>query len=101
MAERAHDFGYLIYTRLSAEEAVRGGMSLEMQEARCRECAIAGNLPISEVFPDYGFSGKTMDRPGFQAMRERLEGAKGVIVLETGPPVARRTRYLRFHRVVS
>jgi site-specific DNA recombinase len=71
---------YLIYTRLSAEEAIRGGMSLDMQEARCRECAAAGGLPVSEVFSDYGFSGKTMRRPGFEEMRERLLDARGVIV---------------------
>jgi site-specific DNA recombinase len=76
----SRDAGYLIYTRLSAEEAVRGGMSLEMQEARSREYASANGLRVEEVFSDYGFSGKNTRRPGFEAMRERLADAAGVIV---------------------
>lgn len=74
------DLPYLIYVRLSAEEAVRGGMSLEMQQARCREYAQSNGLRIGEVFSDYGFSGKNTHRPGFEAMRERLVEADGVIV---------------------
>ena len=80
MEEKTHNPGYLIYTRLSAEEAVRGGMSLEMQEARCREYAAANGLQVGEAFSDYGFSGKNTRRPGFAAMRERLAEAQGLIV---------------------
>jgi DNA invertase Pin-like site-specific DNA recombinase len=78
--ERARQLNYLVYVRLSAEEAVRGGMSLEMQQARSRECAAASGLHVTEVFSDYGFSGKNTRRPGFEAMREKLAEADGLIV---------------------
>jgi len=80
VAEKTDNPGYLIYTRLSAEEAVRGGMSLEMQDARCREYAATSGLQVAEAFSDYGFSGKNTRRPGFEAMRERLAEAQGLIV---------------------
>src|SRR3974377_831064 len=71
---------YLIYVRLSAEEAVRGGMSLEMQEARCREYAKSNGLRVSEVLSDYGCSGKNLRRPGFTTVCQKLSEAQGVIV---------------------
>lgn len=80
MAGKTAEPNYLVYVRLSAEEAVRGGMSLDMQETRCREYAAANDLQVAEVFSDYGFSGKNTHRPGFEAMRERLAEARGVIV---------------------
>lgn len=80
MATRAKvELPYLIYVRLSAEEAVRGGMSLQMQEARCREYAQSSGLRVGEVLSDYGFSGKNTRRPGFEAMCERLAEAQGVM----------------------
>lgn len=70
---------YFVYCRLSAEEAVRGGMSLEMQEARCREYATSQGLHVAEVFTDYGLSGRSTNRPGFQALCERLAESQGII----------------------
>lgn len=72
--------GYLVYTRLSAEEAVRGGMSLEVQEERCRDYASAQGIRVVDVFSDYGVSGRARNRPGFEAMCDALTDAQGLIV---------------------
>jgi site-specific DNA recombinase len=55
-------------------------MSLEMQEARCREYAKSNGLRVAEVLSDYGFSGKNLRRPGFTSMGQQLSEAQGVIV---------------------
>jgi DNA invertase Pin-like site-specific DNA recombinase len=80
MTEPTAQPNYLIYARLSAEEEVRGGMSLDMQVARCQEYADGNGLHVAGVFQDYGFSGKNTRRPSFEAMRAGLPEVDGVIV---------------------
>src|SRR5664279_1800692 len=57
VAERA-----VIYTRVSTEEQVREGMSLEAQEAACREYCIRAGYSIVRVFVEEGESAKTANR---------------------------------------
>ncbi len=61
-----------ILTRVSTEEQVRSGLSLEFQEAACRAAALKAGATSIEVFADGGFSGSTARRPALTALRSRL-----------------------------
>ena len=52
----------VIYTRVSTEEQVREGMSLEAQEAACREYCQSHGLQLVRVFVEQGESAKTANR---------------------------------------
>ena len=63
----------LIYVRVSTAQQVEDGVSLEMQETRCRALAAARNYPVAGVFRDEGFSGDSEKREGLQQMLEQVE----------------------------
>jgi site-specific DNA recombinase len=52
----------VIYTRVSTEEQVREGMSLEAQGAACREYCQSHGLQQVRVFVEQGESAKTANR---------------------------------------
>ena len=52
----------VIYTRVSTDEQVREGMSLEAQEAACREYCERNNLEVVRLFVEQGESAKTANR---------------------------------------
>ena len=61
------------YVRVSTDEQVREGVSLDMQEQRCQDAALAAGAARVEVFRDEGYTGTNMQRPALQ----RLLGALG------------------------
>ena len=52
----------VIYTRVSTEEQVREGMSLEAQESACREYCVRTGYSVVRIFVEEGESAKTADR---------------------------------------
>ncbi len=52
----------VIYTRVSTEEQVREGMSLEAQQQACREYCEREGYQVAKVFVEQGESAKTADR---------------------------------------
>ncbi len=85
------------YVRVSTEEQVRGGISLDAQEARIRHYAAAKNLELIEILRDEGLSGKSLDRPGIQQLLASCRGGdvRDVIVVKLDR-LTRRTRDLLF-----
>src|ERR1017187_7065008 len=56
--------------RVSTEEQARGGYGLKFQEEDIRKFCERNNLELLKVFRDEGYSGSTVDRPGFKEMME-------------------------------
>ena len=54
------------YIRVSTEEQVREGISLEVQEDKVKKYADLHNLRLTEIIRDEGKSGKDLDREGIQ-----------------------------------
>ena len=54
------------YIRVSTEEQVREGISLEVQEDKVKKYADLHNLRLTEIIRDEGKSGKDLDREGMQ-----------------------------------
>jgi len=55
------------YIRVSSDEQKRG-MGPDMQRTRCRGLCEARDWQLAREFEDLGLTGRTMDRPGMQAM---------------------------------
>src|SRR5213083_1388463 len=56
------------YVRVSREEQVRDGVSLDAQRARIAAYAVAKGLHLSAIYGDAGISGKGLDRPGLRQL---------------------------------
>lgn len=61
------------YCRVSTTEQAVNGYSIEEQEKRCRAAIAAHGWEDAGVFSDPGVSGRTMERPGLEAMLEAIE----------------------------
>jgi site-specific DNA recombinase len=72
-----------LYRRVSTEEQAKGGVSLEAQEARCREWARFYGIVIVDVITDEGVSAKSLDRPGVKRVLADLDSGAvdGVLVM--------------------
>jgi site-specific DNA recombinase len=57
----------VIYIRVSSAEQV-DNLSLETQEARCRDYCQRNGIEVVQVFKEPGVSAKTTDRPAFKEM---------------------------------
>lgn len=57
----------VIYARVSTQRQVDDGVSMDSQIEQCRVKARALDADVVEVFRDDGISGRTDNRPGFQA----------------------------------
>ena len=76
----------LIYCRVSTEEQVQQGYSLEAQEKFCRQFALSNSYEVAGVYRDEGKSGTNLDRPALQELLSRVQQEKiiaAVIVQET------------------
>lgn len=62
-----------IYVRVSTDEQAAEGVSLAMQEQRCRAAATASGATTSELFRDDGHSGRTLKRPAISDFLTRLD----------------------------
>jgi site-specific DNA recombinase len=63
------------YVRVSKEERGRRGYSIEDQTDRIKQYAHAAgwHLPEENIFIDDGFSGGFLERPGLDALRDKVE----------------------------
>lgn len=62
-----------VYTRVSTAEQAEEGYSIEEQEKRCKAAINSKGWNYIATYSDPGISGRTMDRPGLQAMIESIE----------------------------
>lgn len=71
-----------VYCRVSTSDMARDGVSLDMQEERIRDYCRALDLPVVEVVRDEGHSGKSLDRPGVERLRElvRSGAINGIVI---------------------
>lgn len=80
------------YIRVSTDDQVDHGVSLDAQRDKVRAFAEARGLPLVRLIEDGGFSAKTLDRPGMRsAIRFISEGGAGIVVAK----LDRLTRSLR------
>lgn len=70
------------YLRVSTEAQADGGVSLDAQRSKVESYAALYDLDLVAVVVDPGASGKTMERPGLQAVLARLGAgeADGLLV---------------------
>jgi site-specific DNA recombinase len=73
-----------IYIRVSTDEQASEGVSLAMQEQKCKQYADLNDLPEAIIYRDEGKSGGTLDRPGIDKLRSDITGGwlRDVIVLK-------------------
>jgi len=62
------------YIRVSTEEQVKEGVSLEVQESRIRSYCEAKDWELVKMYHDEGESGKDLKRRGVQSLLEDLKG---------------------------
>jgi len=67
----------VIYCRVSTEEQVRSGLSLDTQENVCREDATKMGYEVVDVIMDEGVSAGSLNRSGIRKLKEIAE--KGLI----------------------
>ncbi len=76
----------LIYVRVSTDEQAKEGQSIETQIKLCQRHADGNGITVVETYRDEGKSGSTMNRPGLQALLDRVGSDKTidyVLVLDT------------------
>ena len=71
-----------IYIRVSTDEQAERGLSLEVQEARCREQAERHGATAITVYRDDGHSSLTAERPALQRLLADLPALDRVYVLD-------------------
>ena len=81
------------YIRVSTEEQARGGISLDMQQAKIRAYADLEGLELVEIFSDEGISGCSIKiRPGVQkAIRMVRDKAVEAVIIYKLDRLARNT----------
>lgn len=71
-----------LYTRVSTDEQVREGFSLEAQLKRLRAHCIGQQWTIVNEYVDDGYTGRNIKRPQYQQMIQDLDQFDGIIVLK-------------------
>ncbi len=66
-----------IYVRVSTEEQVKNGVSLDAQSKECIKYAKSNGYDVVDVYRDEGFSAKTMDRPELQKFLNEATSTPG------------------------
>jgi site-specific DNA recombinase len=56
--------------RVSSDEQVKGGYGLEFQEQDIRTFCVRNGYELTKIFRDDGYSGASLNRPGFQEMMQ-------------------------------
>lgn len=85
------------YVRVSTEEQADKGISLRLQRSKIRELAKLRDLRLVKIYADEGISGRSLERPGFQALLEQVRSTeRETIVVYKLTRLSRRTRDLLF-----
>ncbi len=72
-----------LYLRVSTEQQVEHGGSLETQETQLKNYAALNGWQVVEVYRDGGWSAKTIERPAFQRLMEDSQQDQFDVVLVT------------------
>jgi site-specific DNA recombinase len=72
-----------LYVRVSTDEQVREGTSIDEQKARLQAFAESQGWKEYEFYVDEGFSAKDLDRPAFNRMREDIRSERIGAVITT------------------
>lgn len=70
-----------IYVRLSKDDGLDVSQSIQNQIKNLKEYAIANEFNIYNIYVDDGYSGKNMNRPGFQALLKDIKHKKFSILI--------------------
>jgi len=83
------------YVRVSTDEQVAEGVSLENQEARIRAYAESQDWELAQIYREEGYSGRIMDRPELQRMLQDIRaGGIGVVLVYKVDRITRRQKDL-------
>jgi len=84
----------LIYCRVSTEEQVREGFSLNAQEKFCGKFAEQNDMHIAGIYRDEGKSATNLDRPALKDLLERCQKDKNVnvVLVQETDRLARNTK---------
>lgn len=83
------------YVRVSTEEQVREGISIEAQEERIRALATAKGWDLIEIVKDPGYSGKNLSRPGIKSLIDSCRrGTVNVVIVNKVDRLTRRQKDL-------
>ncbi len=75
-------FRAAIYSRVSTEDQAREGFSIAAQQKRLTAYCKARGWQITGEFVDDGFSGRNIDRPGYQSMMKGKKDWDVLVVLK-------------------
>ena len=64
------------YIRVSTDQQVQDGVSLDAQRARLKAHCIGQDLSLVDIVTDNGYSAKSLERPGLRAAFRMLAGGK-------------------------
>ena len=70
----------VIYTRVSTTEQAAEGYSIDEQERMCRAAIESKGWEYVKTYSDPGISGRTMERPGLQAMIADIGDIEAVVI---------------------
>lgn len=70
------------YVRVSTSEQAEEGFSLDAQEERLKAYAKAQGWSLGQIYRDEGHSGRTIKRPGYQAMMAEIPNWDLVLVVK-------------------
>ena len=84
----------LIYCRVSTEEQVKEGYSLDAQEKFCERYAKENGYRVAGIYRDEGKSGTTLERPALQDLLAKCQQDKsiGAVVVQETDRLARNTK---------
>jgi site-specific DNA recombinase len=88
----------ILYARVSTEEQVRKGYSLDQQIEAGREWAVRAGYEVVAEIVDAGASGAYLERPGLDQVRDLVEGTPGGVSVVWAQDADRITRE-PIHRV--
>ncbi len=71
----------ILYARVSTDEQVRSGYSLEQQMEALRAYAASEGYEVLEEIADPGQSGASLERPGMDRVRDLVDGGGVSVVL--------------------
>ncbi|MDQ0286824.1 site-specific DNA recombinase [Desulfofundulus luciae] len=83
----------VVYVRVSTEDQVRHGYSLDAQEEACRKKAQELGATRVEVYRDEGVTGEILERPGLQAALAAVSGGAAVFIVYDPDRLSRKVEH--------
>ena len=69
------------YIRVSTDEQVDEGLSLDAQRTRIKGYSKAHDLELIKIYADEGITGRTLERPGLQDLLQQVKGKDGEAII--------------------